>query len=222
MYWQCPECNNVFHLRHWTYRQLAEKGDPVCPMDDTDMKLQEGTPDGKSYFDAIRQTILDNIEDTTDAEAIREVVKAHDGKPAGKRFKAALAAAFPCRTDVMLSQRHGFTTVAWGGWALNGGESGGCVYIANTDKGAPIIDFSTFDDRNISHYAAAVARNEQRETMLANAPLLQRLADNLETFAGAVEELQTAFDAYPTDFPDAHDIARIVGIESLSGRKITI
>ena len=37
--WICPECK---HKEEWGYKELAEKGEPVCPECDTDMKLKKG------------------------------------------------------------------------------------------------------------------------------------------------------------------------------------
>lgn len=34
-------CETCGHIEHWSARLIAEKGEPVCPNDDNDMKLQE-------------------------------------------------------------------------------------------------------------------------------------------------------------------------------------
>jgi len=37
--WQCPECQFV---TDWSYLDLVERGNPVCPNDDEEMELLQG------------------------------------------------------------------------------------------------------------------------------------------------------------------------------------
>jgi len=46
-HWRCPDCERTLSTSDWTYRDLADRGTPICGDCDTDMELTEGpaTPD---------------------------------------------------------------------------------------------------------------------------------------------------------------------------------
>jgi hypothetical protein len=41
LHWRCPDCERTLSTADWTYRDLADRGTPVCGDCDTDMELME-------------------------------------------------------------------------------------------------------------------------------------------------------------------------------------
>lgn len=213
MYWKCSndECKTTLSVKDWTYERMAADGGPICESCDCDFELVTGTmPGERDLASEITKVITDGMEDTDIPDRIRVVVAANAGKPCGKRFEKALADAFPERLDVMVQQRHGFTEITWD-WQ---GErpSPGTVFIAGTDKGSPIIDLEYFDKSNVRHYGAAQERNSQRLAMLDHPTLIPLLARRLADYE---EVVAAAAQVFTDNIPDEHDIAALVGIESI-------
>ena len=46
-HWRCPDCEHTLSTADWTYRDLADRGTPICGNCDTDMELVEGPNDAE-------------------------------------------------------------------------------------------------------------------------------------------------------------------------------
>lgn len=145
------------------------------------------------------------------ASAMLAILKANDGKKLSKRLCPALSEA--AGETVMISRSYGLISLQTDSYWRTEGNKGLRLFIASGMETLPAIDAADIEKSNGCYFAAAVARNEQRQELLSS--------DIPEAIDAAAAQLAAAREAYrtlagPQSMPDWPAVAKAHNVDPSS------
>lgn len=145
----------------------------------------------------MRARIESEIEDPAIRHTIINVLCVNAAKPITKRLVDKITVELigehgKADYDVRLSRYAGMTHIEWGGYSRSGGNKGGSILIAYSEKSEPIAERHTQEMK--SHLAAIYGRNAWRQEILAS-DLPEELDEAIAAVKNGLRQIEAIHDA---------------------------
>lgn len=150
----------------------------------------------------LTQLIEDRIESPEPQTTILNYLRSINGKRINKRHIDELR-RLTGDDRIYLSKRYGMANIEWGGYGLSGGNKGGSLLIAYSEKNIE-VDADWIKEKNPAYFDASVQRNERRQAVLKRPDLIEELAANIDIFQQAKANIEQLLDG-PFE-PDRYSI----------------